>query len=41
MSTGERRGSYRGNLSERDHFKDTGLDGRIVIKWMFEKWDGG
>jgi hypothetical protein len=41
MSTGERRGSYRGNMSERDHFQDTGLDGRVVIKWMFKKWDGG
>ena len=39
--TGERRGAYRGNLSERDHFQDTGLDGRIVIKWMFKRWDGG
>jgi hypothetical protein len=40
MTTGKRRGSYRRNLSEKDHFQDTGLDGRVVTKWMFKKWDG-
>jgi hypothetical protein len=30
-----------GNLTERDHLEDTGLDGRTIFKWIFEKWDVG
>ena len=34
-------GFWWGNLGERDHLKDPGIDGRIIIKWIFRKWDGG
>jgi len=39
---GERRGGYRvlvGNLRERDHLGDPGIDGRIILRWIFRKWD--
>ena len=29
-----------GNLRERDHSEDPGTEGRIILKWIFEKWDG-
>jgi hypothetical protein len=40
---GERRGLYWvlvGNLRERDHLENPGLDGRVILKWIFEKWVG-
>jgi hypothetical protein len=29
-----------GNLRERDHVEDPGIDGRIILKLISEKWDG-
>jgi hypothetical protein len=29
-----------GNLREGDHLEEPGMDGRIIIKWIFEKWNG-
>ena len=28
-----------GILRESDHLKDPGVDGRIVLRWIFRKWD--
>ena len=30
-----------GNLRERDHLGDPGVDGRIMLRWIFRKWDVG
>jgi hypothetical protein len=30
-----------GNLRERDHHEDPGLDGKIIIIWIFRKWNVG
>jgi len=38
----EGRGAYSvlvGNLRERDHWKDSDVDGRIILKWIFKKWE--
>jgi len=26
---------------ERNHFGDPGMDGRIILRWIFRKWDVG
>ena len=32
-------GFWRGNLRERDHLENTGVDGRIILRWISRKWD--
>ena len=34
-------GFWWGNLRERDCLGDPGIDGRIILRWIFRKWDGG
>ena len=29
-----------GRLEGRDHLKDLDVYGRILLKWIFEKWNG-
>ena len=39
---GERRGVYRvwwGDLRDRDHLGDPGVDGRIMLSSIFKMWD--
>ena len=28
-------------MRERDHLKDPGVDGRIILRWVIRKWDVG
>jgi hypothetical protein len=41
---GERRGAYRALVRKpegRNHLEDPGVDGRIILKWIFERLGGG
>jgi hypothetical protein len=29
-----------GNLREKAHLENLGVDGKIILKWLFKKWDG-
>ena len=31
---------WRGDLRERAHLEDLGIDGRITAPWIIKKWDG-
>ena len=40
---GHRRGAYRvcwGDLMEVDYLEEQRVDGRIILNWVFNKWDG-
>jgi hypothetical protein len=34
-------GFWWGNLRARDNLGDAGVDGRIIVRWIFRKWDVG
>jgi len=33
-------GFWWGNPREREHLQDLGVDGRIILKLIYKKWDG-
>ena len=40
---GEGRGVHRvlvGKSEERDHLGDPDVDGKIILRWIFRKWEG-
>jgi hypothetical protein len=41
---GERGGAYRvlvGKPEGKGHLENPGIDGMIILSWIFRKWDGG
>jgi hypothetical protein len=32
--------NYLKTLKRRDHLKDLGVDGKIILEWISEKWGG-
>jgi len=44
MRVGKRGVVYRllvGNLRERNHWGDPGVEGRVIWRWIFRKWSVG
>jgi len=40
---GQGRGVYRvlvAKPEKKDHWGDPGADGRIILRWIFRKWEG-
>ena len=40
---GEKGGIYRvlmGKPEGKNHLGDPGVDGRIILRWIFRKWEG-
>jgi hypothetical protein len=37
----EHTGFWLGYLRERHHLDDRGVDGRIILRQIFKKWEGG
>jgi len=35
------KGFHGGNLREGDHLEDPVVGGRIILMWIFRKWDVG
>jgi hypothetical protein len=33
-------GCWWGNLRKRDQWGDPDVDGRIILRWIFRKWEG-
>jgi hypothetical protein len=34
-------GFWWGNLRDKDHLGNPGVDGRIILRWIFRKWEVG